>query len=105
MTVRDTSWGHRTSSPTPFKNTPLITTKKYIRGFRYVNHRTICGIFEMGKTKPLSMNAGRRKKNVVIMACCLVDEIVDIKSPIPKLLKRKTHVAKKRSVALPANGM
>ena len=55
----------------------------------------------IGKTKPLSMKKGRMKKKVVIMACCCVAEMVDMNSPIPRVLKRKRHVAANRRDRLP----
>ena len=59
----------------------------------------------MGKTKPLSIKNGRMKKKEVIMACCLVADIVDIKSPIPKVLSKNKQVAKNNSKILPFKGI
>jgi len=43
-------------------------------------------------------------KKVVIMACCWVAETVEMKSPMPSVLRRKIQVARKRSSTLPAMG-
>ena len=59
----------------------------------------------MGKTKPLNMKKGRMKKNTVIMACCCVAEIVDMNSPVPRVLKRKRHAAATRRRKFPLSGM
>ena len=62
-------------------------------------------MFAMGKIKPLSIRNGTMKKRVVIMACCWVDEIVEMKSPTPSVLKRKRDAAVKRRGKLPFKGM
>ncbi len=59
----------------------------------------------MGKTNPESMKKGTMKKKVVIMACCLVDEMVDMKRPMPSKLRRKRQTAKKSSGMLPIRGI
>ena len=59
----------------------------------------------MGKTKPLSIKKGRIKKNVVIMACCCVEETVEIKRPTPRVERRKRHVAIKSRMTLPDSGI
>ena len=59
----------------------------------------------MGKTNPLNMKKGKMKKNTVIMACCWVAEIVEMNSPVPRVLKRKRHAAATRSRKLPLSGM
>ena len=51
------------------------------------------GMLAMRNTKPLSIKNGSMKKKTVIMACCCVAEMVDMNSPIPKVLKRNRHVA------------
>jgi len=62
-------------------------------------------MFAIGKTKPLNMKKGSTKKKVVIMACCCVEEIVDMNSPIPRVLNRNKQVPKKRRAALPRKGI
>ena len=57
------------------------------------------GMLAIGKTKPLSMKKGRMKKKLVIMACCWVRETVEISSPIPSVLSRKTELAASRTRA------
>src|SRR3989304_4249530 len=94
----------RMDKSTPLRKTPLMMTRKYLRGFRQVNHCTTKGMLAMGKTKPLSMKKGRMKKKVVIMACCWVEEMVEIKSPTPRGLKRKKQEATKSRATLPARG-
>ena len=59
----------------------------------------------IGNTKPLSIKNGMMKKKVVIMACCCVAEMVDMKSPIPRVLKRNRQAAAKRSNRFPSKGM
>ena len=39
------------------------------------------------------------------MACCCVAEMVDMKNPIPKVLKRKSNEAAKSRGRLPFRGM
>ena len=59
----------------------------------------------MGKTKPLRKKAGIRKKKVVIIACCWVVDMVEIKSPVPKVESKNRQVAKNKSRMLPLSGM
>ena len=62
-------------------------------------------MFETGNTKPLNINIGRIKKMVDIIACCWVEEIVEMNSPIPRVLSRKRQVPANRSHALPLKGI
>jgi len=79
--------------------------RKYRSGLRYVSACTTAGMLSMGKTKPLSMKKGRMKKKVVIMACCWVAEMVEMKRPIPSVLSRNRQAAKNSSPTLPARGI
>ena len=63
------------------------------------------GMLATGKTKPLNMKNGSRKKKAVIMACCCVAEIVEINSPMPKVLNKNRLVPKNMSETLPLNGI
>jgi hypothetical protein len=48
----------------------------------------IAGIFLIGKMKPDRRLAGRKNRKVDSMASCWVEEIVEIRSPTPRLTSR-----------------
>jgi len=70
-----------------------------------VSHCTATGMLSMGNTNPESMKKGTMKKNVVSMACCCVADIVEMKSPIPRVLRRNRHTPRNMRTALPRMGM
>jgi hypothetical protein len=55
--------------------------------------------------KPESSIAGKKKKNVVIIACCWVWLTVEMNSPMPSVLSRKQVVPSSSSAKLPRIGM
>ena len=59
----------------------------------------------MGNIKPERRNAGITKKTMVKRDCCWVRETVDMKSPMPKVVKRKRPVANNNKGKLPLNGI
>jgi hypothetical protein len=57
---------------------------------------------EIGNIKPERIIAGIKKKKVSIIACCWVLDKVEMKSPIPIVVRRytPTHKSKKRKSPL-----
>jgi len=97
--------GQSTSNQTPFRKIFLMMTRKNLNGLRYVIHCTGSGILAMGNTNPLSIKNGTTKKKAVIMACCLVEEMVEMKSPMPSVLNKNKQAASKSSRKLPLKGI
>ena len=52
------------------------------------SHCMSCGMLEIGKLKPESVNGGLTTKKLVANACCWVEQIVEINRPIPSTLRR-----------------
>ena len=61
-------------------------------------------MLRIGKAKPLSRKKGWKNRNVVIMACCCVCEMVEMKRPAPSEVIRNRIAQKNSSSALPRNG-
>ena len=47
-----------------------------------------CGMLAIGKEKPESNIAGKKNKNVLIIACCCVWLSVEMNSPTPSIVKQ-----------------
>ena len=82
-----------------------MITRKYLNGFKNVSHWITAGILTIGNTRPLSIKKGRIKKKVVIMACCWVLEIAEMKSPMPSVLIRKRNTPVNNIKRLPLKGI
>ncbi len=63
-----------------------------------------CGMLAMGKEKPESNIAGKKNRNVLIIACCCVWLSVEMNSPTPSIVSRYSPVETYNSRMLPRNG-
>jgi hypothetical protein len=62
-------------------------------------------MFSIGKTKPEKNIMGSMKKKIaVIIACCCVREIVEIKSPNPSVVMRKMRLRNRSRSTPPFTG-
>lgn len=64
----------------------------------------ICGMLSIGEKIPERSMAGRIKKKAVIIACCCVREMVDIKRPKLNVVRMKRKETPKRKKRFPLTG-
>jgi len=62
------------------------------------------GMLAMGKIKPEKSIAGKKQKNVAIIACCCVWLTVEMKSPMPSVLSKNSATPTNSNRKLPWNG-
>jgi len=72
-----------------FKNTPFKRTKKYFNDTKSVSGISHDGIFSTGVAKPDIKMYGTTKTKAPNIPCCCVEEIEEIKSPIPTMENKK----------------
>ncbi len=58
----------------------------------------------MGNPKPEKVMAGMMKKNAVTIACCCVEETVEMSSPTPSMQMRNSTAPTSRTEMWPRNG-
>ena len=73
-----------------------------MRSWRYCIH---WGMALMGNPNPENVMVGMMKKNAVTMACCCVDETVEMSSAMPSMQIRKSTAPVSSTEMWPRNGI
>src|SRR5450755_706927 len=73
-------------------------------GFRYVKYCTPIGMLRTGNENPLNIENGWNSRNVLMLACCFVFEMVEINKPAPSVVAMNNSAAKHNRPKLPAKG-
>ena len=87
-----------------FRKTPFNKIKKYFKDMMFVNGISHWGIFSTGVAKPDIRIYGTISTKAPNIPCCCVDEIEDIKSPIPTIENKKEINPIYKIITEPVNG-
>ncbi len=91
---------HNISRPFPFRRIPLIALVEWVNGFNKVIPWIILGILWIGENIPERSTAGMIKNIAVMIACCWLFEIVEmrrLKLRDVRMNMKKVKKSRKRS--------